>query len=345
MKTLSSLLLPALLLGCSADREPGELFGPEESGLIVVDALLIVAAPLPDIFVRRTQPPTSQYSRETAAVTEADVVIRQGTVQYLYQADGDSAGRFTPPQDAPVVLPETEYHLEVGVGDIAVTAVTLTPPPMRIREAVLLDDQSLEIRRRLLAFGSQFDVYAAPENQLHYQDGVVELLIDAVDVEAYQLAIFSLDLDSDFVLAADFLEENDFAEFERFGASPALAVTDGKARLPWFAVVYGGRHLFKIYALDRNWYDYIRTSPDENDGPGSEVSPATTSSDRSSTSMEASASSAPLLSIPLDSSFFRNSAPDFSTIRPVRIQRAVLIARGSAVIVSYGAQNRRAVTR
>lgn len=267
MKTLSSLLLPVLLLGCSADREPGELFGPEESGLIVVDALLIVEAPLPDIFVRRTQSPTSEYSRETTSVTEADVIIRQGMARYFYQADRDSAGRFNPPQDAPVVLPETEYHLEVEVGDITVTGVTLTPPLMRIREAVLLDDQSLEVRRRLLTFGAPSQVYTAPENQLNYQDGVVELLIDTVDVEAYQLAIFSLDLESDFVLEADFLEEDDFAEFDRSGASPALSVADGNLRLPWFAVVFGGRHLFKIYALDQNWYDYIRTSPDENDGP------------------------------------------------------------------------------
>ena len=36
--------------------------------------------------------------------------------------------------------------------------------------------------------------------------------------------------------------------------------------MPWFAVAYGGRHLFKVYALDQNWYDYTRTNRAENPG-------------------------------------------------------------------------------
>ena len=266
--TLSCVTVSAaILLGCSADRKPGELFGPEESGIIVVDALLIVDEPLPDILVRHTQRPTATYSRDQAAVVDASVAVFKGETSFQYSAHPDSAGRYVAPPDAPIVLSETEYRLRVEVGDEVVTAQTLTPPPLQINQAVLLDESSLEARRHLVAFDDDIDAYAAPENQLHYQDGLVELRIDRTDVEAYQLAIFSLDFDSDFVLEADFLEQDDFAEFERFGASPALAVTDGRARLPWFAVVFGGRHLFKIYALDLNWYDYIRTSPDENDGP------------------------------------------------------------------------------
>ena len=33
-------------------------------------------------------------------------------------------------------------------------------------------------------------------------------------------------------------------------------------RLPWFAVYYDGRHLVKTYAVDRNWYDLVRTTPE-----------------------------------------------------------------------------------
>ena len=55
------LLLP--LLACkapgplAADRDPNELFGPSEAGLIVVDAILIVDAPLPPIILRHTLAP------------------------------------------------------------------------------------------------------------------------------------------------------------------------------------------------------------------------------------------------------------------------------------------------
>ena len=261
---LTRWLMPVVLLSCSADREPGELFGPAESGLVVVDALLIVNEPLPDIFVRRTQPLGAAYSRVDAAVVDARVVLSQGPAHYAYRADPDSAGRYLPPPGAPSVLPQTAYELEVEVEAAAITATTLTPPTLRIREAVLLDDEDLAVRRTLTSFGGTGDVYAAPANQLHYQSSLVELRLDPVDAVAYQLAIFSLDLDSDFVLAADFLEEDDFAEFERSGASPALDVATGNARLPWFAIAFGGRHLFKIYALDRNWFDYVRTSPEEN---------------------------------------------------------------------------------
>jgi hypothetical protein len=267
MRALLLLLVHVSLFSCSADREPGELFGPDESGMIVIDALLIVNSPLPGIFVWRTQPPGAVYSRARAAVTEGRVLLRQGEAQFPYRADPGFVGRFLPPKNAPVVLPQTAYNLEVEVEGVTVTAATTTPPHLQIREAVLLDDVSFDVRQALVPFGNQRDVYSAPENQLHYQDGLIELRINPVDVVAYQLAIFSLDPDSDFVLEADFLEEDDFAEFERFGASPPLGFPDGNGRLPWAVVAFGGRHLFKVYAIDRNWYDYIRTSPDENDGP------------------------------------------------------------------------------
>ena len=43
-------------------------------------------------------------------------------------------------------------------------------------------------------------------------------------------------------------------------ASASRRLRPGTARLPWFAVVFGGRHLFKLYALDQNWFDYTRSS-------------------------------------------------------------------------------------
>lgn len=42
--------------------------------------------------------------------------------------------------------------------------------------------------------------------------------------------------------------------------SPPIELTEGRIRLPWFAIVYSGRHLIRLYALDTNWYDYIRSN-------------------------------------------------------------------------------------
>ena len=62
MKALIPLLLLALA-ACpapgplKADRDPDDLFGPSEDNVVVIDAILIVDAPLPPIDLRRTAAP------------------------------------------------------------------------------------------------------------------------------------------------------------------------------------------------------------------------------------------------------------------------------------------------
>lgn len=36
--------------------------------------------------------------------------------------------------------------------------------------------------------------------------------------------------------------------------------------LPWFAVAFAGRHVWRTYALDQNWYDFARTDPETGGG-------------------------------------------------------------------------------
>ncbi|MFC1525564.1 DUF4249 family protein [Candidatus Latescibacterota bacterium] len=258
----------AALSACGTDREPGELFGPEETGVLVVDAVLIVDQPLPDLFLRRTQSPRQAYSLETAAVIDARVVIAQGTRQYEYAPDPDSAGRYVPLEAAAVVQPVTRYELEVEAGGDFARAVTVTPGRLRIDGAHLLDEETLEVRRSLVLHDAEVDPFAVPENQVRYLDGLLELETNGIPAAGYQLALFSLDETSDFVIDADFLEEDDYEDFERQGASPPLAVENGRARLPWFAVAFAGPHLFRLYALDQNWFDYVRTNPEDGFQPG-----------------------------------------------------------------------------
>lgn len=262
-----ALVLIVTLLGCSTDRQPGSLFGAATESEIVVDATLIVGQQLADVFVRRTRDPGQSYTRELAAITDATVTIVQNAQTYAYRADPDSAGRYLPPINAPQVEPETEYALHVDLGDMVIGARTTTPPPLHLREVVLLDENAEAVLRRLKTFAELGDsVYAAPENQLVYPQGVLEMRLDRSDVPAYQLALFSLDPDSEFLVDSDILEEDDIDDFERQGASPPLDVGTGKVRLPWFAVGFAGRYLVKVYAIDQNWFDYARSNPDD-DGP------------------------------------------------------------------------------
>lgn len=261
--------LLALLLGCAADREPATLFGPSAEPALVVDAVLIVGQDLPPLYLRRTSAPGVPYDFDGLGVEGAQVTIRQGDQLFRYAADPDSAGKYQPPSGPDRVQAQTTYILEVRVGDTTLGASTTTPPQVHLDEAVLLDAGTLAEQGRLRLFDEAgMAAYTAPENQLHYLEGLLELRFAPVRAAGYQVAIFSLDPASAFLVDADFLEAEDQADFERQGSSPPIADSRGRVSLPWFSVAYAGRHLFKVYALDQNWFDYLRTNPDTNPGLG-----------------------------------------------------------------------------
>jgi len=144
-----------------------------------------------------------------------------------------------------------------------VTAQTTTPDTFRVREWVLLDESTLAVRRRL-AVPSDFPddpdrVFLTSSNLLVYQDGLVEARFDRGRAIAFQMALFNLETDSPLLIDADFLSEEDKLKIERESSSPPLDAPDGAARLPWLAVWYEGRHLFRVYSVDRNWYDLTRS--------------------------------------------------------------------------------------
>ena len=265
MRYFLNLLIALFLTACAAERDPGDLFGPVEKDTeLVVDALLLVDRTLPELFVRRTVPPGRAYSREEAAVTGARVRVIRSDQVFEYAHDPAAPGRYLPPQGAPLVEPLTEYRLEVDVEGKKVRASTTTPERVRIRQAVLLDEETLEIERTLKSFAELGDqVYAAAENQITYLEGLIEFHLDTVAVAGYQAAIFALEEDPEFVDEdlVDFYDEED-EDLLLANQSPPLAVSGGILRWPWFAVAFAGRSLVKIYALDHNWFEYARSSPD-----------------------------------------------------------------------------------
>ena len=92
--------------------------------------------------------------------------------------------------------PLTEYRLEVEVEGKTVRASTTTPEQVRVRQAVLLDEDTQEIMRTLKSFAEVGDeVYTAPENQLTHLEGIIELHLEKAG-EAYQAALFTLEKDA-----------------------------------------------------------------------------------------------------------------------------------------------------
>ncbi len=257
------------LTACAAERQPGDLFGSvEEGNELVVDGILLVDQTLPELFVRRTLPPGQFYSRDAAGVSEAQVRVFQGDQIFEYAPDPATPARYLPPSESPQVEPLTEYRLEVEVEGKTVRASTTTPNRVRVRQAVLLDEDTQEIMRTLKSFAEVGDeVYTAPENQLTHLEGIIELHLEKAG-EAYQAALFTLQEDAQ-LLDEDFPEIYDRTpEDLRTNQSPPFAASDGIVRWPWFAVVYTGRSLIKVYAVDHNWFEYARSSPEQQEQGG-----------------------------------------------------------------------------
>ncbi len=251
------------LTACAAERQPGDLFGSvEEDSELVVDGLLLVDQTLPELFVWRTLPPGQAYHREAAVVNDARVRIVQGDQVFEYAPDPAIPGRYLPPPEAPQVESLTEYRLEVDIEGKRVRASTTTPERVQVREAMLVDEDTQEIVQTLKSFAEVGDeVYTAPENQITHLEGLIELHLGKAG-EAYQAALFALEenaqlLDEDL---EDFFDED--LDGLRANQSPPFVASDGILRWPWFAVVFTGRSLMKVYALDHNWFEYARSSPD-----------------------------------------------------------------------------------
>ena len=264
-------LLP--LLSCdapgplAADRDPGELFGPGEEKLIVVDAVLIVDAPLPPVMLRRTEAPGVPYEAAATALTGAEVSIRSGDALFEYGPDPDTAGRYLPPGGAPRVEPGCVYELQVTSGDAPVVrAQTRTPARVRIEELVWIDDD-LETELQQLRLFSEIgdEVYGAGENQLEYTRGLLTARLgDAGEPGFYQFATSNLESSSPYLFDTDWIEEGDLEdeegfELERGNTSPLFRAEESELYVPWDGIYYVGRYKVRLYAVDRNWYDLVRT--------------------------------------------------------------------------------------
>lgn len=257
--------------GCSATRKPGDLYKPTDVGVLVLDAILIVDRPPPEIYVTETLAPGTPFTPEIAAVRDAEVVLtRQDGTTLSYVANPAVPGQYIFVGSALPILPETRYTLTVEASrNRRATATTLTPKRFSAASWVVLNEQTLAVQKTLKTFSELGSgVYTAPENQVVYQRGLLEARINRNGASAYQAALKSLDLNSPRVIEADFLDEEDYAKLDRDNSSPALEAADSAIRLPWFAIYWAGRYRITIHAIDRNWYDYIRSIPQGESGFG-----------------------------------------------------------------------------
>ena len=260
--TLFSLLACKAPGPLAADRDPDELFASSEADLIVVDAILIVDAPLPPVVLRRTVAPGHSYSAVATALEGASVSIQRGDAMFNYRPDPSRAGHYLPPDDAPVVEPNGLYELHVTTGDgLTVRAQTQTPARIRIDELRLLADDLETELRRLRLFAEVGDaVYQAAENQLEYDKGVlIAQFQDDGPAVSYQVRLANLEHSSPLLFDDDWIEDLEDFELERVETSPLLGLESGELYLPWAGIYYAGRYKVTLFAVDQNWFDLVRT--------------------------------------------------------------------------------------
>ncbi len=259
--------------GCSTDRDPATLFAPDAVGVLVIDATMIVGDSFPKVRLTRTLAPNVPYTLADAHEYGADMEISWsgGVVRYqesLAQYEDEFVAFYSPmPGTTGLVRQGTQYDITVTTTNgQALRATTLTPTNFSVEDWVLLSSDGSTVVRELRTFAELGDgAYTHPDNQLIYAEGLVDgrLAQPAEHYGAYgfQVALFSLDPEAGYVIDPPFFEPEDFLDLPREGSSPILSGVDESLRLPWFSVFFDGRHLFKAFAVDRNWYDLERTIP------------------------------------------------------------------------------------
>jgi hypothetical protein len=268
------LTLLTAVAACTSERDQSELFAPEFLDILVIDAVLIVGQEYPIVKLSRTLAPNVPFNPDTAGEVGATINIASDFQSMTYHDVPGQPGAYEPVPGY-FIVPETEYRLTVTSAEQEqLTARTVTPTLFSVDEWVLLDSTGSTELRTLKTFAEAGDqVYFQPENQLRYAEGLLEARFapggaGQFAALGYHLALFSIDPESDYVIDPPFFEEEDFEDLPRKGSSPILIIEDGRVRLPWFGIFFQGRHNYKVFVTDQNWYDLVRSLPPGDGGLG-----------------------------------------------------------------------------
>jgi len=248
----------ALLIAACTDREPGSLFAPD-AGTLVVNATLVAGQGLPPLFLTETVVPDRPLTQlSSVTVRGAIVTVSNRSMSLTYQED--ASGVYWPPPGAPRVRHATTYYLHVVAPDgREVRAATTTPDSFVVDRWVLLDDSGSRVIRELKPFTDFTDPDSAfihPDNQLVYTQGLLEARFRRGAETGYQVGLFAL---ADTLVRTNDTDLIDDEDLDRDVASNAIEALEGRIRLPWFAVLWEGHYMTRIYRVDLNWYDYVRS--------------------------------------------------------------------------------------
>ena len=76
---------------------------------------------------------------------------------------------------------------------------------------------------------------------------------------SHQFSMLNLERDSELLFNLFDDEEDEEDELKRRATSPLVRAQDGQIYMPWEGINYAGRHKVKLFAVDQNWFDLVRT--------------------------------------------------------------------------------------
>lgn len=253
LRTLTLLAGIAWMAGCQ-DLPPNDYI-PR----YVVQGFLITNHGVDSIFVRRSLPVSDAYDPANAGVRHAQVTITvDGVVHTLMEKD-TPAGFYYLPKSELTILSNKTYYLEIHAGADVIKASTLVPDSIRFttRPPDTLQYPSDPNEQNTPAGFAQWTdrpgrvSYAANVaclDTLWYQSTTRDTTINGRDT-TITTGIPNKRIDR-------FWEAN--APFYKDVSRWAPFIDQASVPLPWTGFKWYGRQRITVYAIDQNFYDWLR---------------------------------------------------------------------------------------
>ena len=250
LSRLSVLLLPLILMGgCNPYNQDGYVEYP------VVEAYLVAERDMPPIHLATTLPADRQYSPETAAIRDAEVVVYrldpEGEIiepGIVYEMNESSPGLYLP-LNHHIVQPGRSYRLEAVIPEHGVMRATTTIPAT-FRVISPIPETVIYQSARQLEFTISANVNPGRQN-IYIFNAI------AREVSEHNLTPFYREVFDDDDNIQDFQKNpSNLINEANFDKNPDGSID---LRFPWIGVAFFGKNQIVTNSIDPNITDFLRS--------------------------------------------------------------------------------------
>ena len=221
----SVFIFSLFISGCSEPTTENEYRNE-----IVVTGYLIAGKPIDSIVVSKTLPIDVRYSATAAAIKNALVVVSSNGINDTLNPVNGKAGHYFSPQ---IIKPKQKYSLFVRVPDgREIRGTTIVPDTFHIEQRPPSE----------MTYGHGIPYMTWTESALHHD---------------YVMSITSLDMNETTHIGSDTPYADSIELSERTSFTFGFEEIH-QSQIPWFAFHFFGRNAIKVFAVDKNYYEFFR---------------------------------------------------------------------------------------